>query len=132
MTISQKTSPLLMRLILALVLLVGIFFRVYNLDYKVFWVDEAYTALRMSGYTEAEFVQQVFTGEIVTAEALQRYQTPENRPFADTLTALKGNAEHAPLYFVLARCLVCWCCLPSIGWGESCLTRLRPPGLLWR
>lgn len=86
------------------VLALGVAFRLIHLDRKVYWVDEVYTSLRMSGYTETEFVSQVFTGEPLRAGDLQRYQHPSpDKSLHDTLTALSGNAEHAPLYFLLAR-----------------------------
>ncbi len=86
---------------IALVIL-GIFFRVVNVDRKVYWTDEALTSLRASGHTKTEFVRDVFTGAVVSPDTIQRYQRPETRQgWARTPTALMGNAEHAPLYFVL-------------------------------
>jgi uncharacterized membrane protein len=84
-------------------LVLGIFFRFYHLDRKVYWLDEARTSLRMSGHTQTELVQDVFTGKVVTAATLQTYQHPAEKTWGDTLHALKGNAEHTPLYFLLAR-----------------------------
>jgi uncharacterized membrane protein len=49
----------------------GIFFRFVSLDQKVYWIDEAFTSLRVSGYTEAEVVQQVSNAPLVSIEALQ-------------------------------------------------------------
>ena len=39
------------------ILVLGIFFRFANLEKKVYWIDEGYTSLRISGYTESEFIQ---------------------------------------------------------------------------
>ena len=84
-------------------LVLGIFFRFYNLDEKVFWLDEARTSLRMSGHTKTEFLQEVYTGKVIDREILQQYQRPDNTSWGETLKALEGNAEQSPLYFLLAR-----------------------------
>jgi uncharacterized membrane protein len=100
---SPKAFPRWLQITTIALLLLGIWFRFYNLDRKVYWLDEARTSLRMSGYTQTELVQEVFTGDLVTAATLQTYQRPVEKSWGDTLHALKGNAEHTPLYFLLAR-----------------------------
>jgi uncharacterized membrane protein len=99
----EKAMPRWLRVGAIALLLIGIFFRFYHLDRKVYWLDEARTSLRMSGYTQTELVQEVFTGKVVSAATLQTYQRPTEKNWGDTLHALKGNAEHTPLYFLLAR-----------------------------
>jgi len=95
-------------LVVALVIL-GIIFRVVNLDKKVYWTDEALTSLRASGHTRTEFVREVFTGAVVSPDTIQRYQRPESRQgWAGTPEALMGNAEHTPLYFLLTRFWMNW------------------------
>ena len=84
-------------------LILGIFFRFYHLDGKVFWLDEARTSLRMSGHTKTEFLQEVYTGKVIDLQTLQQYQRPDDTSWGDTLHALEGNAEQSPLYFLLAR-----------------------------
>ncbi|MEO1211416.1 MAG: glycosyltransferase family 39 protein [Cyanobacteria bacterium J06638_20] len=85
-------------------LVLGIFFRVYNLDYKVFWIDEANTALRSLGYVSQDVTDILLTGEPFQAEDLQAFQQPSpDRGWNDTMTALRGSAEHTPLYFLLSR-----------------------------
>ncbi|MBE9177770.1 glycosyltransferase family 39 protein [Oculatella sp. LEGE 06141] len=85
-------------------LVLGIFFRFVNIDRKVYWVDEVYTSLRSSGHTQRELVRQIFNGQEVTVADLQAYQhLSPDKDWGDTLQALKGNAEHAPLYFLLLR-----------------------------
>lgn len=88
-----------------LLLVLGVFFRFYHLDYKVYWLDETYTSLRVSGYTREEFVEQVVTGNVVGVETLQHYQYPTvEKDLTDTLKSIAVEDPHnAPLYFVLAR-----------------------------
>lgn len=100
----QRPLPTWLRVGLVIAVLLGIFFRFYNLDTKVFWIDETYTALRMSGHTQSELVQEVVTGQVISADTLQSYQRlSPDKGWSDTLKALTGNAEHTPLYFLLAR-----------------------------
>jgi uncharacterized membrane protein len=50
----------------------------------------------------------VFTGKLVDRDTLQSYQRLQpDKSWDDTLQALRGNAEHTPLYFLMAR-----------GWAE--------------
>jgi uncharacterized membrane protein len=94
---------------IAIVLVLGIIFRFVNLDRKVYWHDETLTSLRIFGHTETELVQEAFDGEIITAEQLQQFQQPSSeKDLGDTLTALAGNAEHPPLYYLMARLWANW------------------------
>ena len=94
-----------LRVIIAVLLAIGIFFRFFNLDGKFYWYDEVFTSLRISGYTEAEAVQQVAKGQVITIEYLQKYQRPN--PEKSVIDTVKGLAQEepqlTPLYFMIAR-----------------------------
>jgi uncharacterized membrane protein len=94
-----------LRLIIVVLLAIGVFFRFFNLDGKFYWYDEVFTSLRISGYTEAEAVQQVARGQVITIEDLQKYQRPN--PEKSVIDTVKGLAQEepqlTPLYFVIAR-----------------------------
>ena len=86
----------------------GIGFRIANLDQKIFWVDEVATAIRAVGYTKAEVIAQLATGQPHSPADLLAYQqlhAPQlpARSFSDSLHALSRSPEHAPLYFLLVR-----------------------------
>ena len=91
--------------IIALVLIMGILFRFINLDRKLYWYDETLTSLRISGHTATELVEQVFNGRIISVKELQqKYQYPNSeKGLADAINAFAGNAEHSPLYYLMAR-----------------------------
>lgn len=97
------------RFLIIVLLVLGVFFRFFNLDQKLYWHDEVYTSLRASGYTKAEVIQQVFDGHEVGIEELQKFQhlSPE-KDWSDTINALAGTAEHTPLYYVMARLGMQW------------------------
>ncbi|MCP2731695.1 glycosyltransferase family 39 protein [Limnofasciculus baicalensis] len=92
------------------VLILGIFFRLTNLDRKIYWFDETYTSLRISGYTETEIVQEFSQPKIISIQDLQYYQhlNPE-RSLIDTIKSLSlEDPQHPPLYYVIARFWAQW------------------------
>ncbi len=89
---------------LGLVLLgLGILFRWGNL-HQVYWHDEAYTSLRLSGYTSIEVKQNLFQNRLVNLQDLLQYQEiNQSRTPLDTINSLAlDDAQHPPLYYILA------------------------------
>ena len=134
MSFSKKQFNIALIVLLAIVLLLGCFFRFANLEYKVFWVDEVSTAVRASGYTVPEVNRDLAQRGIIDRDVLNFYQTISNgRTFFDSWSAFTLSPEHAPLYFVLTRI---WMQL----WGSSitalrslpaCISLLVFPSLYW-
>jgi uncharacterized membrane protein len=91
-------------ILLGLILVIGIFFRCYNLEEKVYWHDEVYTSIRTAGYNGEEIVELVFNKKIINPKELLRYQvlSPE-KTWQDTLDKLIEHPEHPPLYYLLSR-----------------------------
>ena len=87
------------------VLLMGFVFRFAHLDQKVYWHDEAYTSLRISGYTSAEVKQDIFQGQVISIKGLQKYQRPNSeKNLIDTVkTLVIEDAQHPPFYYILVR-----------------------------
>ncbi len=116
-------------------LALGIFLRFYHLDYKVYWLDEIYTSLRLAGYTRTEYIQNLFTGDLVGVDALQHYQYPTAaKSWLDMVQSIAADEPQlTPLYFVLVRLWV-------QGFGHS-ITAIRSfsaviglcllPGMWW-
>jgi uncharacterized membrane protein len=96
--------------IIIAVLVIGIFFRFANLDRKFYWVDETYTSLRVSGYTEAEIIKQISYQKITSPSDLQKYQQINSeKTLSDTLNSLATeDPQHPPLYYVLSRHWAQW------------------------
>ena len=87
-----------------LAVLAGTALRFTNLEGKVYWHDEAHTALRVSGNTTPDYVEHAFTNRILSYAELRGYQHPRaDQGYVDTLTALASRPEHGPLYYLLAR-----------------------------
>ncbi len=93
-----------LRLFVAVVLVIGICFRFYHLDHKIYWVDEVNTSLRVAGYKKSTFHRRFPTGEPMAIAQLQKFQSlsPE-RGWGDTVNALAENAEHGPIYYLFTR-----------------------------
>jgi uncharacterized membrane protein len=91
--------------VLILTLVLGIFFRFINLDHQVYWHDEAYTSLRLSGYSAIEVNQTLFDGNVINRDAFQQYQRPNaQKTIGDTVHSLAvDDSQHPPIYYVLLR-----------------------------
>ncbi len=85
-------------------LLLGVFFRFYHLDYKVYWHDEVFTSLRAAGYHGHQIAEYFNQQASFKAVDLQQYQqlSPEHG-WRDTLASLKTHPEHPPLYYLGTR-----------------------------
>lgn len=82
----------------------GIFFRFYHIDRKVYWHDEVYTSIRTAGYNGEEIVEQSFNGKIINPQQLLKYQVlSSEKTWKDTLDKLIEHPEHPPLYYLLSR-----------------------------
>lgn len=90
---------------LAILVTITICMRFAALEHKVYWVDEVFTSLRISGYTEKEVSQNLFSGSLLSPSELQKYQYPaaEKNVF-DTVKGLaEKEPQQTPLYFIILR-----------------------------
>lgn len=123
-----------LHILIIVVLGLGIFFRFVNLDRKVYWIDEVYTSLRISGHTRAEYIGGTFNNKILSVADLQKYvQIHPEKDLNDTLRAFAGNSEHPPLYYLLASFWVRWLgTAPTITRSLSALISLLAfPCVYW-
>lgn len=100
----KRTNSTWFRLLLV-ILVLGIFFRFFNLEKKLYWIDETYTSLRFSGYTEAEMRPRFSQGQVLLNEDMQKYKqfNPETTVF-DTIKSLATeDPQHPPVYYILIR-----------------------------
>jgi len=88
------------------VLVIGIFFRFFNLDRKIYWYDEVFTSIRISGYTETEIAKQAFNNRVIDSQFLNKFQQPTlgDKGVIGTIQGLeKEEPQLTPFYFILAR-----------------------------
>ncbi|MFN6486022.1 MULTISPECIES: glycosyltransferase family 39 protein [unclassified Nostoc] len=100
-----KFAPSWLRFLIIFLLAMGILFRFSNLDGKVYWHDETYASLRISGYTINEAKKQLFNNRVISKESFAQFQgaNPEKN-LNDTIMSLaKQDSQHPPLYYIIAR-----------------------------
>ncbi len=95
LTQSWALPPTWLRFLVIIVLVMGVFFRCVNLDRKIYWYDESFTSLRVSGYKEAELIQQASDRRILSIEDIQKFQ----RVNAECVTSSQAKV---------------WCCLAEV------------------
>ncbi len=101
--------PVLQALIIVLVTL-GLFFRLGNLETKIYWMDEIFTSFQIAGGTFKELVdkeldEKLFAGREISVQHIQQYQPIRSeKGLLDVVGTLAAeDPVHPPLYFVLAR-----------------------------
>ena len=102
----QKNWQLSSLKILSIVILViGIFLRFLNLDTKVYWPDETFTSMRIAGYTEKEVIENIYQGQVIRLEDLQKYQRLNSeKGIGDTIKGLAiEEPQHTPFYYSMVR-----------------------------
>ena len=82
------------KLFLILLVAISIFLRFTDLSHKVYWVDEVFTSLRISGYSEKDVSQKLFSGSLLSPWELQKYQYPAVEKSA--FDTIQGLAEKEP------------------------------------
>jgi uncharacterized membrane protein len=94
-----------LRSVIALVLVLGLFFRFVNIDRKFYWIDETLTSLTIAGFSAEEIRQPLNDGHIFGVAELQKYVhlNPE-KSLVDSLKTLTIDyPEHPPLYYLTLR-----------------------------
>lgn len=95
-------SPYRLRILLAIIITLGIIFRLTNLGIKPVWGDETHTFSVISGYSATE-VAEKFAGTPINIETFLKYQYPNpDKNLGDVLYKLYTDV-HPPLYFLAAR-----------------------------
>jgi uncharacterized membrane protein len=100
-----KFTPSWLRFLIIFLLAMGILFRFFNLDGKVYSHDETYTSLRISGYTITEVKKQIFNNHVIAGESFAKFQgaNPEKSLNDTIMTLAKEDSYHPPLYYIIAR-----------------------------
>ena len=101
----QKPYFTWLKILIAIILILGIYFRFINIDHKVYWFDETITSLRIVSYTRGEFEDLLSNAGTITVGKLQKYQdiNPQKNTINIISSLAKDNPEHLPIYFVLLR-----------------------------
>jgi uncharacterized membrane protein len=101
----RQVFPNWLKITIIVILFFGIYFRFANLDKKVYWVDEVYTSLWLSGHSTAE-IAEIYDGRVVSIDELKQYQQPNiAKGISSTIKQLAlEDPQHPPLYYIMAWC----------------------------
>ncbi|NJR40297.1 MAG: hypothetical protein HC781_17570 [Leptolyngbyaceae cyanobacterium CSU_1_4] len=92
--------------LMVIAIALGVFLRLTHLDTRISTHDEVFTALRVSGYTEADLVADLSTSvRPVDVQYLQKYQRPnaEKTVLNTVLGLAQEEPQLTPLYYVLIK-----------------------------
>lgn len=97
--------PKWLRFLLIIVLVIGVLFRLVNIDRKIYWHDEVFTSLTISGITQKEVEAEFENGTIITVKDLEKYQAPSlDKSLSDTIYRLAvDEPQLPPLYFSIVK-----------------------------
>lgn len=146
--ISQGLSRSALKFLVIALLALGLFFRFANIDQKAYWLDEAFTSLHVSGYSDREVENKIVNGRIVSVAELLKYQypSPEKTVFDTVERIAKTAPELPPLYFAIARfwlqlfgnsitairtlsAIISLLVFPSVYW--LCMELFKSPSVAW-
>ena len=96
--------------LIVILLVIGVFFRFVNIDYKISWIDEAHTLFRISD-TNQPTIYKALANQEISLEDLQS-SLQVNPQKTGVIDVIKNNLvkapEHPPLYYVIARLWAEW------------------------
>lgn len=90
---------------LLILVVLGIFLRFLNLTHLVYWHDEVYTLLRITGHTRSQLIEQTFTGQEIEPKSLLALQQFQPNVTLGQVIERMGieDAQHPPLFYVTLR-----------------------------
>jgi uncharacterized membrane protein len=99
----HRTSRAIAFCVACFAVVVGIAGRIDGLDHKLFWQDEAFSMLRITGHDEAQLYGS-FDGRVRSARsflALDRLDAAST--FSATIASLREEPQRGPLFYLAAR-----------------------------
>ncbi|AFZ44513.1 hypothetical protein PCC7418_2364 [Halothece sp. PCC 7418] len=91
------------RISLVILIILGIYLRLTNLEEKVYWVEEVKTSLYSAGYTETELSEETPVGKVLDVRFLENYQNLDSETSLWQTTKAITTNEPSPLYYFLTR-----------------------------
>src|SRR5262245_8240052 len=70
----RPISAMVLPVVVCFAVLAGIYYRVMRLDLRLFWYDECYTALKLSGHRDYVASEHILDGQIRPIAEVRRYQ----------------------------------------------------------
>lgn len=105
--LAQPKVPTQWNFFLIALIIFGIFFRFVNLDGKTYWIDETFTSLQVSGYSQSEIKREIQDGHEIDINDIRKYQYPMPNSSKTPINVMEGlisfEPQHTPLYFISSR-----------------------------
>jgi uncharacterized membrane protein len=113
----------------------GLGLRYWHDASRLFWTDEAITALRAAGHTNREVASALVDGRVHAVRDLMRYvDAPNARPLGDVVRSLAlDDAQHPPLYYLAtgAWMRIFGSSIASLRWPALIFGLLAPFAIAW-
>ncbi|MCH7518663.1 MAG: glycosyltransferase family 39 protein [Candidatus Dadabacteria bacterium] len=91
------------KVLVIVLLIIGIFLRLYDIDGKFFWGDEVNTLLYTAGFTKQELISEIVDKEIEIGYLNKFIFTNPEKSFIDIIKAISvDETQHPPLYYLLS------------------------------
>ena len=90
------------RITFAVIIIVGLFLRFYNIDKREYWGDEAITSLTVSGHTRPE-LESFYDGHAMQARDWQQFQTPTGPVSGCVAELVQKGGQHPPFFYLMSR-----------------------------
>lgn len=102
---SKKFFKSKIAVVALITLFLGAFLRFNNIQGKIYWLDETFTSLQVSGHLIEEVRENVLTGEEIDIFTIRKYQYPDAETgYMDTVKGLISfEPQLTPFYFLTAR-----------------------------
>lgn len=102
---SLERWKIALKIALVVVIALGIFFRFFNIEKKVYWHDETINSTRVAGYSITEIRDDLPKDMPFSVSVLSKYQYPSaDKSAVDTIQLLaRVEPQNPPLYYLLSR-----------------------------
>ncbi len=109
-TQASRGTPVWLVILVIASVAIGIGFRFYHLDFKIYWHDETWTSVHVGGHRLEDVIRVGFAGKKGSFADLMNFQRVDPQShFTDTIRALSlDDPKHPPLYYALARMWAVW------------------------
>jgi uncharacterized membrane protein len=105
--LAQPKIPTQWKIFFITLIIFGVFFRFVNIESKAYWIDETFTSLQVSGYSQSEIKREIQDGHKIDINDIKRYQYPMPNSSKTPIDVMEGlisfEPQHTPLYFVSSR-----------------------------
>jgi uncharacterized membrane protein len=104
----RRPSNIVVAICIGATIMVGMWLRIFDLEWKLYWHDEVHTSLKIAGYTTNLFINDIIQlPEIHPSDLIAKVSPAHPANLFEILSALPHDEpDHTPLYLIVLS-----------GWG---------------